>query len=242
MNNLTWLELLKESKRVFVLFSGGKDSSVALAYTKELISNMQPQPELIALHVNTTIGLPEAEKFAEDFCTKIGVKLEILKPREDYFSLVKKWGVPRPKARWCCFHLKIQPIRDYLRNCSDYIILDGIRRQESRKRANYPYTYQHRHFGLVIHPIINWTHEEVVNYLKKKKLLVNPLYELGFSSWECWCGIYKRKAEFEKLKEIYPEFFMKLVELESKLKSGFAYAYFNGSPFYLKDLLDKKGK
>lgn len=240
MDNSGWIQLLNEAKKAFVLFSGGKDSSAALVYTKELISKMSQPPTLVAIHIDTTIGLPETQDFIKDFCKRIEVELEILKPRTDYFTLVKQWGVPRPRARWCCFHLKIQPIRDYLQGYSDYVVLDGIRRQESRKRSGYPAIYQHPHFGLVIHPIIDWSDEEVNNYLEDRGLPLNPVYELGFSSWECWCGIYKRKSEFEKLKETYPKFFAKLVELESQLKSGFAYAYFNGKPFYLKELTDEK--
>jgi len=40
------------------------------------------------------------------------------------------------------------------------------------------------------------------------------------------------------MKEVQPEFFFKLAELEAELRSGYAYAYFNGQPFYLRDLLD----
>jgi 3'-phosphoadenosine 5'-phosphosulfate sulfotransferase (PAPS reductase)/FAD synthetase len=152
--------------------------------------------------------------------------------------LAEKWGVPRPRARWCCFHLKIQPIKDYLSQFDreDYVVLDGIRREESKKRSNYPATYVHPHFGIVVHPIIYWTGKKVDQYLKKKKLPINPAYKFGFSSWECWCGVFKSKSEFKRLKEVDPTFFSKLVNLESKLNSGYAYAYFGGKPFYLRDI------
>lgn len=231
-----WVKLLGEAKQAFVLFSGGKDSCTALAYSMELIEGIEPRPSLVALHVDTTAALASSEEFVKEFCTQLGVPLKTLKPKVDYFTLVEKWGVPRPKARWCCFHLKIEPIRDYLKHFSNYVVLDGMRREESRKRSSYPRTYQHPHFGLVIHPIIDWTQEQVDAYLEELGLPLNPAYEFGFSSWECWCGVFKRKSEFERLKEVEPEFFQRLVELESKLRSGYAYAYFGGEPFYLRDI------
>lgn len=233
-----WVQLVGKAKQAFVLFSGGKDSCAALAYTKELIQEMEPKPSLVALHVDTTVSLPSSEDFVQEFCTRLGVPLTIVKPKTDYFTLARKWGVPRPRARWCCFHLKIKPLKDYLKGFSGYVVLDGMRREESRKRSSYPRTYEHPHFGLVVHPIIEWAQEQVDTYLESLGLPLNPAYEFGFSSWECWCGVFKRKSEFKRLKEVDPEFFAKLLELENSLTSGYAYAYFNGKPFYLKELME----
>ena len=236
-----WLERLLRIENAYVLFSGGKDSSVVLAYTKELIKKHRASVQLLALHIDTTVGLAAVENFVEDFCELLGVPLEVVKPKENYFDLVRRWGVPRPRARWCCFHLKIKPIKRYLNGRENCVVIDGMRRGESRKRSNYPATYQHPHLGLVIHPIIDWTSEDIEEFIETRGLPVNPAYDLGFSSWECWCGVYKRKSEFEKLRDVEPEFFMKLVELEKSLKSGYAYAYFDGKPFYLRELL-KEGE
>ena len=233
-----WIAFLNKVQNVCVLFSGGKDSCATLAYSKELIDKLEPRPSLLALHVDTTVSLPRSEDFAAQFCKEVKMPLVTLRPKVDYFTLAEKWGVPRPKARWCCYHLKIEPLKDYFKRCSNYIVLDGIRRKESRKRSKYPITYQHPHFGLVVHPIIDWTQEDVEVYLKSLNLPFNPAYELGFSSWECWCGVFKRKSEFQRLKEVDPEFFAKLVKLEKSLRSGYAYAYFNGKPFYLCELLN----
>lgn len=235
-----WVKLLSEAKQIFVLFSGGKDSCATLAYSKELIEGIEPKPILVALHANTTVSLPRSEEFVGEFCKLLGVQLETVKPKTDYFTLAQKWGVPRPRARWCCYHLKIEPIKNYLKGFHNYVVLDGMRRKESRKRSSYPRTYQHPHFGLVVHPIIEWTQEQVETYLQELELPLNPAYELGFSSWECWCGVFKRRSEFELLKEVDPDFFAKLVELEDSLTSGFAYAYFNGKPFYLRELLEEE--
>jgi 3'-phosphoadenosine 5'-phosphosulfate sulfotransferase (PAPS reductase)/FAD synthetase len=96
--------------------------------------------------------------------------------------------------------------------------------------------------GFVIHPIIDWTDADVDNYIREHELPVNPAYALGFGSWECWCGVFKRKSEFERLRDVDPAFFMKLVRIENSLCSGYAYAYFGGEPFYLRSLLEQTGQ
>lgn len=236
-----WLHHLEEARTAYVLFSGGKDSSVALVHTKDLIERFCESPRIVAVHVNTTAGLPAAEDFTRQFCAHVDVPLKVLEPKEDYFTLVERWGVPRPRARWCCFHLKIEPIKLFLEDKNNYVVLDGMRRDESRKRSTYAPTYEHPHFGIVIHPIIDWSKEEVDEFITSRDLPVNPAYEHGFSSWECWCGVFKRKSEFEKLKDVDREFFMRLVDLEDSLRSGYAYAFFDGKPFYLRSLLDDDG-
>lgn len=237
-----WIDVFEGVQKVFVLFSGGKDSSAALAYTQEILARWTPHVEIDAVFADTTIGLPDSEKFIQDFCGLLRVPLHVVHPAhdQDYFTLARKWGVPRPRARWCCYHLKIKPLKEFLQNYEAYVVVDGIRRKESQKRSSYPVIYVHPHFGLVAHPIIDWTSEDVDKYLESKGLPINPAYTFGFSSWECWCGVFKRKGEFEKLKEVEPEFFLKLAKLESEFKSGYAYAYFNGKPFYLRDLLSKE--
>lgn len=240
MEKPDWIHVLDKAQKVFVLFSGGKDSSAALVYTQEILARWAPHVEADAVFADTTIGLPDSEKFIQDFCALLDVPLHVVHPSQDYFTLVRKWGVPRPRARWCCYHLKIEPLKKFLQNYDAYIVADGMRRKESQKRSLYPATFEHPHFGTVVHPIIDWANKDVDKYLKLKGLPINPAYTFGFSSWECWCGVFKRKGEFEKLKEIEPAFFLKLVRLESELRSGYAYAYFNGKPFYLRDLLSKE--
>lgn len=237
MKSSEWLPLL-DGNKPFVTFSGGKDSAATLAFVKEALDSYAPElaSKLEAIYADTTIGLPNADEYVIDFCKRIGVPLVIVKPAVDYFTRAEKWGTPRPRARWCCFELKLKPIRDYLRRFPNHVVLDGMRRKESRRRANFPMTYQHRHLGFVIHPIIDWTSDDVESYLQSRGLPINPAYDFGFSSWECWCGVCKRESEFKALKEKYPDFFNKLVELESKMKSGFAYTFKQGNPLYLRDL------
>jgi len=136
--------------------------------------------------------------------------LIVLRPRVEFEKLVEKWGLPSIKRRWCCFHLKIQPLQDYLRPIHSKVVFDGIRAEESTKRKEFRkiWFYDKRKFKcFCVHPIYYWTENQVEDYIKERNLRVNPVYKiLGFSA-ECFCGAFAHKPEFERLRTYFPEFF-----------------------------------
>lgn len=232
-----WFRYANRLKNPFVLFSGGQDSLAAMAYVREHV------PRVRALFVDTTIGLPHTKEYAREVCEELGVPLIILRPREDFETLVEKWGLPSVKRRWCCYHLKIQPLQDYLRPIRSKIVFDGIRAEESPKRRDFGkiWYYDKKKFKcFCVHPIYDWSRAEVENYIKEKKLRVNPAYRiLGFSA-ECYCGAFAHRPEFERLKAHFPKFFDKLIEIEEKVETGYTYVYHGGRRVPLRELKKQK--
>lgn len=226
------------------LFSGGKDSLIALHLA--LQACRESFCNVIAVHADTTIEIPDNIKYVIDVCRRLGVELRIAKPDVDYFTLASKWGFPRMRYRWCCKYLKVYPIKkviDELRESGkNVVIVDGIRAEESRVRKTFERVSHHRVWRApVLHPILYWVKEDILKYielyLKPIGIDINPLYRLGFKrACECWCPVFKSKKDFELLALHYPGLFKKLVELEKQAKSGFAYAYINGKPFRLSEL------
>jgi len=122
------------NKKSFALFSGGKDSLCLLAYLKEVFTGIKI--DLTALFIDTTVGLPENVKYVRKVCRYLKIPLKIVKPKQSYFELVSKWGIPSFKYRWCCRELKIKPVSDYLATIEGpKVVFDGIRAAESNVRA-----------------------------------------------------------------------------------------------------------
>ena len=146
-----------------IAYSGGKDSDVILELAK--MSGI----EYRAIYKNTTIDPPGTIKHAMEN----GV--EIRRPKETFFSLMKRKGYPSSLRRFCCEVLK------------EYKILDnsvmGIRKCESTKRAKmYTEPTACRIYGgkknhvNAIYPILDWSDEDELEFIKERGIKLHPLY------------------------------------------------------------------
>jgi 3'-phosphoadenosine 5'-phosphosulfate sulfotransferase (PAPS reductase)/FAD synthetase len=227
-------ELMKK-RRSFLLFSGGKDSIATLLYLKKISKN--GKEDLTVVHVDTTAGLPENTEYVKEVCEYLDVQLDIVRPKIDYFTLAKEWGIPSFGFRWCCRELKIKPIKEYFNSIDEpKVVFDGIRAAESNIRRKYIPIWYHPSFKcLSVSAIFHWTNPQVYALINENGLPKTHLHRLGTSS-ECWCGAYKTETDFIKLYEINKEMFYKLANLERDSKTGYTYLYNNGQKKTLWDL------
>jgi 3'-phosphoadenosine 5'-phosphosulfate sulfotransferase (PAPS reductase)/FAD synthetase len=233
----TWDDVRKTlcMGKLFVMFSGGKDSLCLLAYMKGLCE--QTGKEFVALHADTTAGFPEVELYVEKVCKKLHVPLVTVRPPRGYFELAKRWGIPGVRSRWCCSTLKIAPMRRYLAGIDGpKVIFDGIRAAESNIRSTYIPLWYHPSFrAICASPLFGWSDEKVRNYIKKKELPASPAENLGTSA-ECWCGAYKCRSDFEALLAVHPEIFDQLVEVEGAQNGKYTFLYEKGMRIPLESL------
>ena len=159
------IKRLLDSRKSYVLFSGGKDSLATLYYLKEIAK--ASNANLTAIYVDTTAGLPENTNYVKKVCDYLEVTLEIVRPKIDYFTLAKEWGIPSFKYRWCCRELKIKPIAEFLSGIKGQkVIFDGIRAVESNIRKQYIPIWFHPGFKcLSVSPIFHWSNQEVVSFI-----------------------------------------------------------------------------
>lgn len=151
-----------------IAYSGGKDSDVILQLAKEAGIRYR------AIYKNTTIDPPGTLGHVRE----MGV--EILRAKVSFFHLVAQQGLPSRFYRFCCKKLK------------EYKVLDksviGVRKAESRKRdERYNEPTQCRYYGAkteknhaeLIYPILEWTDEDVRNFIIDRKLKLAPIYYNG---------------------------------------------------------------
>ena len=146
-----------------IAYSGGKDSDVILELAK--MSGI----EYRAIYKNTTIDPPGTIKHV------IENGVEIRRPKETFFSLMKRNGYPNRKRRFCCGELKEYKILD---NC-----VMGIRKCESVKRSKrYTDPTQCRIYGNkknhvnAIYPILDWSDKDELEFIKERGIKLHPLY------------------------------------------------------------------
>jgi 3'-phosphoadenosine 5'-phosphosulfate sulfotransferase (PAPS reductase)/FAD synthetase len=222
---------------IYSLFSGGRDSLVVLHMSKTVSEHLGLK--LMTLHVDTTVSTPGNLEYVKEVCNDLGVNLVVLRPEQDFFRLVKKWGFPTATRRWCCYHLKIAPLKVFFSglDTSKALLVDGIRAEESWRRKEFPKLAWHKHFKcLNYHPIFEWTKKDVLRYIEEMDLKENPLYNKLPRVTECWCTAFKTVEQFKILKDNWPELFQKFVEAEASLKTKGSALFRNGKRIYLKDL------
>ena len=147
-----------------IAYSGGKDSDVILELAK--MSGI----EYHAIYKNTTIDPPGTIKHV------LEQGVEIRRPKETFFDMMKRKGYPSRYVRFCCSELKEYKILD---NC-----VMGIRRCESTKRSKrYSEPTECRIFGgnkknhvNDIYPILEWSDEDELEFIEERGIKLHPLY------------------------------------------------------------------
>lgn len=197
------LQSIPQDGEIEVSYSGGKDSDVILELAK--MAGIKYR----AIYKNTTIDPPGTIKH----CRENGV--EILQPKESFFQLVERKGIPTRRARFCCSELKEYKVLDRA--------IQGIRRSESIKRRDrYKEPEICRVYGKdnkvkVYLPILDWTDEDVARFIEERHIQCHPLYydtegkfhpERRLGCIGCPMKSDNGKADFKK----YPKMLKRLVK------------------------------
>lgn len=199
----------------FVGFSGGKDSQVLLELVK--MSGVKFK----AYYSVTTNDPPENVYFIRNKYPEV----IFLHPKDNFFKLVEKKGLPTMFHRYCCAYLKENP-------GVGNVVLTGIRAEESRKRSSYNevriFSTRKEHANrdakhsiesieenehrcikgkdkLMVYPILHWTEDEVWQFIRENNIPINPCYKL-FGRVGCMFCPFSNKSQIEYYEEHYPKF------------------------------------
>jgi len=84
----------------------------------------------------------------------------------------------------CCAVRKINPLKRALQGVEIWVT--GLRAEQSANRLEMKAVEWDNNFQLIkYNPLIDWSFEKTINYLKENKVPYNPLHEQGFVSIGC---------------------------------------------------------
>jgi len=200
------MALMNNPAGYYVCISGGKDSSVI----QELCIMAGVKCEFV--HNHTAVDHPQTVYFIrreQERLKALGYVFRIEIPRDKegrqitMWSGIKKGGLPTRIVRWCCNKLK--ETGGTGRYC-----ITGVRWAESIKRRNRGVHEEitinkdntvvlnndndmRRHLNetcipkrkFILNPIIDWKDDDIWEFLKTRKLPVNPLYANGYIRVGC---------------------------------------------------------
>jgi phosphoadenosine phosphosulfate reductase len=160
---------------VYVAFSGGKDSIVAL----DLVRRSGVRYDA---HYNlTSVDPPELVHFIRDKYPEVIGHI----PEKSMYQLIAEHRMPPTRrVRYCCEFLKE-------RGGEGRLVVTGLRASESNRRAKSWKVFNECDPRLkatgkrILNPIFSWTEDDVWRYIRANKLGYPALYDEGFKRVGC---------------------------------------------------------
>jgi len=160
-------------------WTGGKDSTVALALWREVLRESAPGAPLRALNLDTGCKFPEVLVFRDQLAREWGIDVYIVRPEVelDRYPLAVD-----PVA--CCGDLKIRPLNAAIARLAIPALLTGVRADENQDRADRPWLEDHGDHVRAL-PILEWTELDIWTFLVRENIPWCPLYDQGYRSLGC---------------------------------------------------------
>lgn len=152
-----------------------------------------------------------------------------LPTRQGKRSTRRKFPAKSPdlRRRWCTPYLKIDVFRRVINNNPDFqnkniLVITGERREESPARSKYLETEIHpcNAGGRVVHwwrSVIDWPESIIWGIIERHRIAPHPAYLLGWNRTSCFGCVFSTPDLWHMMREIAPERFNYLVELEKEL-------------------------
>ena len=153
------------------------------AVTLHLVT--QESPDIPIVLVDTGYLFPETYQFVEELTDRLKLNLVVYRARRS-----PAWQEARDGERWkqgekgiAAYNEenKVAPMKKALHELDAGTWFAGLRRSQSRSRANTPYLDWSGERWKV-HPIADWTDRDVHRYLKRNGLPYHALWEKGYIS------------------------------------------------------------
>lgn len=191
----------------YVAFSGGKDSIVVL----DLVRRANVKHDFH--YCLTGIDPPELVYFIRRFYPDVIVD----KPKMTIWEGFARNGPPTRLARWCCEILKEH-------GGEGRFCITGVRAEESPRRARRQMV-EHCLKGRgkrFLHPIIDWTYQDIWGYIHRFNLPYCELYDKGFKRIGCiGCPMSTYRAlEFKMYPKIRDAWYRAFVRYFEAHKEG----------------------
>lgn len=146
--------------------------------------------------------------------------LAILQPTGNPFLDLCLWKgrFPSRMAQFCTQELKRRPMDDYmlsqLEAGHEVESWRGVRRDESEARRNAKLLERAAEGWAIVHPIVYWTAQQTIDFVRSRGIELNPLYSQGMGRVGCFPCINCGKDELLEIATRYPEHVARIREWE----------------------------
>lgn len=213
---------------IVINFSGGKDSLTLLDLVRKHTTNF------VCCYAVSGIDFQESIDFAKKVCKDMGYELLISTPemyKGGFFERLAQFRkFPTTRETWCSRDLKFRAESRLLRKLfgkKSFYKLNGVRRFESSRRNAMHISTKRLGFIIedylvssdyMVFPILNWTNENVRDYLKLNEVSIpkNPLYE-KYSISGCWYCPFYQPSIYKQIMAMHPTLYDEIIKWEAEL-------------------------
>jgi phosphoadenosine phosphosulfate reductase len=172
-----------KEKIAFSTSMGAEDQAIL-----HMIAGIDKKASVFSL--DTGRLFPETYDLIDISTQKYGIPIRVHFPdRQQVEEMVNAKGINLfyesvENRKLCCHIRKIEPLKRAFAGLDAWIC--GLRRDQSVTRSNLTIFEWDERFGLIkINPLINWTEDQLWDYLQRHKIPYNRLHDKGFPSIGC---------------------------------------------------------
>lgn len=186
----------RQPQEVLAYFLEEYKESIALASSlgaedqvlTDMICRIAPETRIFTL--DTGRLFPETYSLIDRTNLTYGIRIQVLFPDyREVEKMVKEFGVNLfyesvEKRRMCCHIRKLSPLKRAFRGLKVWIC--GLRHEQSVTRTgNRMVEWDGKNGLLKLNPLIDWSEEQVWEYIRKQGVPYNRLHDEGFPSIGC---------------------------------------------------------
>lgn len=154
----------------------------------EMIADLRPGLNIFTL--DTGRLFPETYDLLDASEKRYKVRIEVYFPKTaDVENMVREKGINLfyesvENRKLCCHIRKIEPLKRALKGADAWI--SGLRREQSVTRKDARVVEWDKNNDLIkVNPLIDWSEEDVWNYIRMKNIPYNKLHDKGYPSIGC---------------------------------------------------------
>lgn len=140
-------------------------------------------PDLPVLFLDTGFHFPETLAYRERLTAELGLDVRVLQPELGHQGFQETHGaLYRTDPDRCCYHNKVEPLDSAKADLAAWIT--GIRRDQTAGRAEEAVLSDDGGIWKIC-PMLQWTEQDVAEYIRAHDLPVHPLLHAGYPSVGC---------------------------------------------------------
>lgn len=164
--------------------------STSFSYEDQAITHMLRHEKVKFFTLDTGRLFEETYRTWAETITKFKINIEAYFPDQAKLTDFVLHNGPNSfynsveNRKECCYIRKVIPLKAALKN--QEIWITGLRAEHSPERKNLEiFEWDEENNVIKYHPLLHWSTEEVVNYIKKNSIPYNKLHDQGYVSIGC---------------------------------------------------------